>query len=784
MTLLTLMYLSMMLTTCCFTQSTVKQIKENMKSYAKGYVIQYYVPYVNIQPDEHKMKLLKHLEDNLLLITSTEDKEEMDGMDTLVKSGIQVSTDVEDNLGPKIRSLSSKVDSNDGLLVSNPQNLMKAVSRDVENSLENKIRSLSAKVDSNDGLLVSNPQNLMRAVSRDVENSLENKIRSLSAQVDSNDGLLVSNPHNLMRAVSRDVEDSLENKIRSLSAKVDSNDGLLVSNPQNLMRAVSRDVEDSLENKIRSLSAKVDSNDGLLVSNPQNLMRAVSRDVENSLENKIRSLSAKVDSNDGLLVSNPQNLMRAVSRDVENSLENKIRSLSAKVDSNDGLLVSNPQNLMRAVSRDVENSLENKIRSLSAKVDSNDGLLVSNPQNLMRAVSRDVENSLTDVIEAIIEQLHKNMTGDAQLYNVLKEALLSWFQYHAEHDDMQLHNLDLENLINWLTLVHNSRRNVSKEEESFYTHWNTSLPILRDTLLFADTVKPLSTYISLSLMGLTDSFMNIYWPFRRDINLMNQKLAVKGFRGTDVSESDAKKAFFDEIRKIQPIHLPVKKNEIVLIFDDEDIADWLNVTGVMSLSPSYMASKKHIFTGEEQRRISTTAHAALRMINNTHPELFDAMSQMISCIAFYKQEHKVNLAGGVRSALGLFWMDPSVGREWSVPFMAEQIVHEYTHNALNYAEFVHGTYNDKSTLGKAEVKSAIRLVPRPYDKSLHAAYVSAGLVTFHSRTGYLERAAQLVETLPQAVRDLATVEAEKHVLDGSGRAIVKFLTDYMYLTRL
>ncbi|XP_048243155.1 uncharacterized protein LOC125376020 [Haliotis rufescens] len=524
MTLLTLMYLSKMLTTCCFTQSTVKQIKENMKSYAKGYVIQYYVPYVNTQPDEHKMKLLKHLEDNLLLITSTEDKE-IDGMDTLVKRRSKVSTDVEDNLGPKIRSL-------------------------------------------------------------------------------------------------------------------------------------------------------------------------------------------------------------------------------------------------------------------SAKVDSNDGLLVSNPQNLMRAVSRDVENSLIDVIEAIIDQLHKNMTGDAQLYNVLKEALLSWFQYHAEHDNMQLHNLDLENLINWLTLVHNSRRNVSKEEESFYTHWNTSLPILRDTLLFADTVKPLSTYVSLSLMGLTDSFMNLYWPFRRDINLMNQRLAVKGFKGTDVSESDAKKAFFGEIRKIQPIHLPVKKNEIVLIFDDEDIADWLNVTGVMSLSPAYMASKKHIFTGEEQKRISTTAHAALRMINNTHPELFDAMTQMISCIAFYKQEHKVNLAGGVRSALGLFWMDPSVGREWSVPFMAEQIVHEYTHNSLNYAEFVHGTYNDKSTLGKAEVKSAIRLVPRPYDKSLHAAYVSAGLVTFHSRTGYLERAAQLVETLPQAVRDLATVEAEKHVLDGSGRAIVKFLTDYMYLTRL
>ncbi|XP_046558945.1 uncharacterized protein LOC124267985 [Haliotis rubra] len=549
------------------------------------------------------------------------------------------------------------------------------------------------------------------------------------------------------------------------------------------MKAVSRDVEDSLEHKIRSLSAKVDSNDGLLVSNPQNLMKAVSRDAEDSLEHTIRSLSAKVDSNDGLLVSNPQNLMKAVSRDAEDSLEHKIRSLSAKVDRNNGLLVSNPQNLMKAVSRDVEDSLEHKIRSLSAKVESNDGLLVSNPQNLMRVVSRDVEDSLTDA-NTCIDPVNQEIIDDAKLYKLLKNELVAWFQYHVEHDNMLRHNLDLANLIDWLTLVHDSRRNISKAADYFYQDWNTSLPILSDTFLSLDPLKPLSTYVSLSLMGLTDSFMNLYWPFRRDVNLMNQRLAVKGFRGTEVSESEAKKAFFQDIQQIQPIHLPVKEDEIVLVFNDEDIADWLNVTGVMSLSPSYMTSKKYIFTGEEQRKISTTVHAAFRMINNTHPELYDSMTQMISCIAFYKQEHKINLAGGVRSALGMFWMDPSVGREWGVPFMAEQIVHEFTHNALNYAEFVHGTYNDKSALGKVEVKSAIRLVPRPYDKSLHAAYVSAVLVTFHSRTGYVERAAQLAGTLPQAVRDLATVDAEKHVLDGSGRAIVKFLTDYMYLTRL
>ncbi|XP_067649189.1 uncharacterized protein [Haliotis asinina] len=766
--MLTLIYLLLMFSTCGFTQSSVKQIKENMKSYAKGYVIQYYVPYVNVQPDEAKLKLLKHLEDNLLIITGTDDKE----------------VTQEGSLEHKIRSLSNKVDSNDGLLVSNPQNLMKAVSRDVEDSLDQQVRDLSNTVDSNDGLLVIDAQNLMKAVSRDVEDSLDQKVRRLSNKVDSNDGLLVIDAQNLMKTVSRDVEDSLDQKVRRLSNKVDSNDGLLVIDAQNLMKTVSRDVEDSLDQKVRRLSNKVDSNDGLLVIDAQNLMKAVSRDVEDSLDQKVRRLSNKVDSNDGLLVINAQNLMKAVSRDVEDSLDQKVRRLSNKVDSNDGLLVIDAQNLMEAVSRDVEDSLDQKVRRLSNKVDSNDGLLVIDAQNLMKAVSRDVEDSLEHELKEAIDKENKTIIDNARLYTLLKEKLVAWFQYHVKHDNMDLHNLDLDSVINWLTLVHNSRRNISKAVDSFYQDWNTSLPIFSNLFVSLDMLKPLSTNVSLSLMGLTDSFMNLYWPFRRDVNLMNQILAVKGFRGTQVSESEAKNAFFEDIQTIQPIHLPVKKDEIVLVFDDEDIANWLNVSGVMSLSASYMTSKKHIFTGEEQQRISTTAHAAFRMINNTHPELYDAMTQMISCIALYKQEHKINLAGGARSALGMFWMDPSVGKEWSVPFMAEQIVHEFTHNALNYAEFVHGTYNDKSALGNAEVKSAIRLVPRPYDKSLHAAYVSAGLVTFHSRTGYVERAAQLAETLPQAVGDLASVDAEKHVLDGSGRAIVKFLTDYMYLTRL
>lgn len=49
---------------------------------------------------------------------------------------------------------------------------------------------------------------------------------------------------------------------------------------------------------------------------------------------------------------------------------------------------------------------------------------------------------------------------------------------------------------------------------------------------------------------------------------------------------------------------------------------------------------------------------------------------------------------GLSSAVGLIWLDPSKGGDWSVPFLAEQIVHEYIHTTLFIAEMVPGMYSD------------------------------------------------------------------------------------------
>ena len=129
-------------------------------------------------------------------------------------------------------------------------------------------------------------------------------------------------------------------------------------------------------------------------------------------------------------------------------------------------------------------------------------------------------------------------------------------------------------------------------------------------------------------------------------------------------------------------------------------------------------------------------------------------------------------------------MDPSTGEEWTAPFFAEMIVHEFIHTHLFNAELVHGTYSDNNLLSKAKVTSAIRGQLRDYDKSLHAAYIAAGLATFHSKAGYLERAEQLTSTLRSSVDDLKKANLKTGVLDESGTAMLNFLVDCIDLTRM
>ncbi|XP_048252642.1 uncharacterized protein LOC124141598 [Haliotis rufescens] len=335
----------------------------------------------------------------------------------------------------------------------------------------------------------------------------------------------------------------------------------------------------------------------------------------------------------------------------------------------------------------------------------------------------------------------------------------------------------------WFHEASDLLQKMSNGIDSFFKSWNDVLNMLPGDCAETDKAPMSTDDADLSLLGLTPVFMNLFWPFRFDMNTMNQRLAAYGLTKKMFTNNETlKEKFFEELENFQGIRLPVKGNQIMFIFEEEDVVEGLNRSKLVPYSRSYTKARKHLYTKDEQEKIKLLANEALDVINKTHTELYSAMVQMVSCIAFFKDEADMFTSGTVNSALGLIWLDPR--QDWTVSFMTEKIVHEFIHTSLFYADLVHGGYKDVSRLSKVKAMSALRLEPRNYDKSLHAAYVSAGLITFHSRAGFLDRAAAYSQTLPGAVQELNRVNAETDVLDEAGRAMLDFLTDYVCLLRI
>ena len=346
--------------------------------------------------------------------------------------------------------------------------------------------------------------------------------------------------------------------------------------------------------------------------------------------------------------------------------------------------------------------------------------------------------------------------------------------------------MSLKQIRDWLEVLQSARKHFSNDLGNFLKEWPALLPLEKDIL---ERVKSQSGPVSLPLhasltaIGLTDVFMRLFWPFRFDVSKMNQKLGVYGITNKHV-ENHIKSEFFKALEDIQAVEMPYDDNEIILSFNHPALVDGMNRSKLVIFNEDFIKEKKHLFDVDEQNEITSKTLEAMALINATSPELYMSLKQLISCFAFYKSENPNYQGGSTSSALGIIWLDPSTGEEWTVPFLAEMIVHEFIHTHLFYAELVHGTYSDNNLLSKAKVTSAIRGQLRDYDKSLHAAYIAAGLATFHSKAGYLERAEQLTSTLRSSVDDLKNVNLKTGVLDESGTAMLNFLVDYMDLTRM
>ena len=311
------------------------------------------------------------------------------------------------------------------------------------------------------------------------------------------------------------------------------------------------------------------------------------------------------------------------------------------------------------------------------------------------------------------------------------------------------------------------------------------LPLVKDSdreLTAANLTFP-STSKAAPYLGFTNSLFQQFWCFNSTINKEHQIRTIVALGG-NANTNYVKKHFYEKLKLIQGLNIPVHENRIVLSFEGRDVVESMYKSGLLVNPKTFILNGNHIFSRREQKKITEKTAEAMKFIRQADSVLYKSMLQVVACIGYYKAAEKGHLGGTVSSAVGLIWLDPSKGGDWSIPFLAEQIVHEYIHTTLFIAEMVRGMYTDVSLVPKSMVVSAIRRQKRGYDKSFHAAYVAAGLVAFHAETGSIRRANELAQYLNQSVHDLEKVQTETSVLDETGFGMLLHLKTFLSRAKL
>ncbi|CAB4035494.1 Hypothetical predicted protein [Paramuricea clavata] len=279
--------------------------------------------------------------------------------------------------------------------------------------------------------------------------------------------------------------------------------------------------------------------------------------------------------------------------------------------------------------------------------------------------------------------------------------------------------------------------------------------------------------------GSHDYVLRDFWSFRYSVNKEHQMFAIYALGGDCTKIRNTKTEFYNKLKQVQGLDIPFRENEIILSFRDVKVVEAMYRAGLLVNPKHFILSGKHVFNSEEEFELREKTRKAMIYIRKTDETLYRSLVQVVACIGYYKAAGIGHLGGTVSSAVGLIWLDPSKGSDWSVPFLAEQIVHEYIHTTLFMAEMVRGTYSDTRLVSSSMVISAIRRQKRGYDKSFHAAYVATGLVAFHVKADFPHRAAELALHLNVSVHDLETVTAKTGVLDRTGMAMLVHLKEFL-----
>ncbi|MGI2225414.1 aKG-HExxH-type peptide beta-hydroxylase [Shewanella frigidimarina] len=172
-------------------------------------------------------------------------------------------------------------------------------------------------------------------------------------------------------------------------------------------------------------------------------------------------------------------------------------------------------------------------------------------------------------------------------------------------------------------------------------------------------------------------------------------------------------------------------------------------------------------------RLTNEFYKTKDLIKKYLPQTSESIDKLIFSYLFAKRGGYEG--GSVSSRIGMIWLGPT--ETWSTYLWAENIVHEFIHNALFLEDMVHQVFpygSDVMVEEEALCISAIRKTRRGYDKSFHSAFVSLGLINFYQAISKQERSEKFIVPLIHCVEDLTKNE---RLLSAHGRTLLSELTE-------
>lgn len=178
----------------------------------------------------------------------------------------------------------------------------------------------------------------------------------------------------------------------------------------------------------------------------------------------------------------------------------------------------------------------------------------------------------------------------------------------------------------------------------------------------------------------------------------------------------------------------------------------------------YLSTEKtaDLYSLKDNLEIKEKINKALDLLKHLNPNLYTLIYKLVGTIIFSK-------SGDFSSAtapthLGIIFLNPN--ESWEIVDYAESIYHEFIHLSIFLEDMIHNLFNSN----EVQVKSVIRGVHRPLDKSFHAAIVSIGIMHLYYMTGDVKKQFQYMGELNDAVDELTQVDT---YLDSKGKELLE-----------